>query len=115
MYMLKSGKFRSHDGDGMLYDVVRERSPERNLLSSVILQAWNDILGKGKNDCGSQDVYFAFRFLLEDIHDPECIFSIFEIPRDGVVSRLRELCGSHKLRWSRIPYEYKWLLDECVS
>ena len=52
----------------------------------------------------------SFEFLLDRIYDIHSIYGIFDIPRDRMISYLRDLRLDGRISW--IPSKYSWIMDD---
>lgn len=98
-----------------------ESSPERRLLAAVMKTAMDDIKLRRytrvkKEDTTQYDkidnsrlINDSFEFLLDRIYDIHSIYGIFDIPRDRMISYLRDLRLDGRISW--IPSKYSWIMD----
>lgn len=98
-----------------------ESSPERRLLAAVMKTAMDDIKLRRytrvkKEDTTQYDkidnsrlINDSFEFLLDRIYDIHSIYGIFDIPRDRMISYLRDLRLDGRISW--IPPKYSWIMD----
>ena len=99
-----------------------ESSPERRLLAAVMKTAMDDIKLRRytrvkKEDATQYDkidnsrlINDSFEFLLDRIYDIHSIYGIFDIPRDRMISYLRDLRLDGRISW--IPSKYSWIMDD---
>ena len=99
-----------------------ESSPERRLLAAVMKTAMDDIKLRRytrvkKEDTTQYDkidnsrlINDSFEFLLDRIYDIHSIYGIFDIPRDRMISYLRDLRLDGRISW--IPSKYSWIMDD---
>ena len=99
-----------------------ESSPERRLLAAVMKTAMDDIKLRRytrvkKEDTTQYDkidnsrlINDSFEFLLDRIYDIHSIYGIFDIPRDRMISYLRDLRLDGRISW--IPPKYSWIMDD---
>lgn len=99
-----------------------ESSPERRLLAAVMKTAIDDIKLRRytrvkKDDTTQYDkidnsrlINDSFEFLLDRIYDIHSIYGIFDIPRDRMISYLRDLRLNGRISW--IPSKYSWIMDD---
>ena len=99
-----------------------ESSPERRLLAAVMKTAMDDIKLRRytrvkKDDTTQYDkidnsrlINDSFEFLLDRIYDIHSIYGIFDIPRDRMISYLRDLRLDGRISW--IPSKYSWIMDD---
>jgi len=101
-----------------------ESSPERRLLAAVMKTAIDDIrvrrytraktdkkgTSKIKKIDNSRLIEDSFEFLLDRIYDIHSIYGIFDIPRDRMISYLRDLRLNGRISW--IPSKYSWIMDD---